>query len=519
MKLIRLVLLFYFFVIRLQAQVHLEWVARYNGTANDWDAGGAITVDDSGYVYVTGAVVNIGTSGDFVTIKYAPSGNVTWIREFAGPGDNIEGGTDIILDKLQNVYVTGKFTIKYNIYGDAVWVRNWIDPYYAAVRIILKDNIFYLGGWTYGDFATVKYDTSGSLIWQTTYNGPGNDIGEQIKDMVLDSKDNVIVTGASQGIENYSDYATAKYSTDGDTLWVRRYSGISTLTDDYPFGITVDDSDNIYVTGWSDGLNDRPQCFTIKYSPDGDSLWSHRYPSVGTIGYTGYDIIYDRGYIYVVARAHDFNDTLLKYDLDGNLIWSSIFVTNNFATNDPRLVIDKIGNIYMTSAGGTGSGSDYIVVKYNTAGELLWEYRYRAISTSPSNVRAIYVDSSMNVYLTGDATGAGTNYDIVTLKLSQDSTTGVQDLNLFPSEFQLLPAYPNPFNSSTNIAFTLPNSADVDIKIYNLLGEEITTLISDHYTAGTHTVSWDAGDLPSGMYLCKLQAGNNRQIIKLLLMK
>jgi flagellar hook assembly protein FlgD len=63
------------------------------------------------------------------------------------------------------------------------------------------------------------------------------------------------------------------------------------------------------------------------------------------------------------------------------------------------------------------------------------------------------------------------------------------------------------------------------MKIYNILGEDITTLISGNYSAGKHTVQWDAGGLPSGIYLCRLsagsfgQAGNKQRVIKLLLMK
>jgi flagellar hook assembly protein FlgD len=83
----------------------------------------------------------------------------------------------------------------------------------------------------------------------------------------------------------------------------------------------------------------------------------------------------------------------------------------------------------------------------------------------------------------------------------------------------LFSAYPNPFNPVTNITFALPNSAVVEIKIYNLLGEEITTLVSEYYSAGTYTVQWDAGDLPSGMYLCRMKSENEQRVIKLLLMK
>lgn len=88
-----------------------------------------------------------------------------------------------------------------------------------------------------------------------------------------------------------------------------------------------------------------------------------------------------------------------------------------------------------------------------------------------------------------------------------------------PETFSLEQNYPNPFNPVTNITFSIPISSEVVIRIYDILGEEVTTLISGSYSAGTHTVQWDAGDLPSGMYLCSLQAGDEQRVIKLLLMK
>ncbi len=507
-------LVFFLFVESLTAQVSLEWVSRYDGTTNGWDAGLAIIVNDSGNVYVSGA--SEGTSTTSAIIKYSQTGSELWVNRFAFTG------ADLALDNSNNLYVTGHLTIKMDSKGDTLWTREW-PPFSGAKRIVIdKSGNIYLGGSIIDssiDYGLEKITPDGSVNWTITYNGPAND-NDQINDIVLDSKGNILVTGDSRGNGTDYDYATIKYSPYGDSLWVRRFNGLGSSTpSDHAFAITVDDSDNVYVTGWSDGLNDRPQCVTIKYSPEGDLIWSHRFPTGGTIEYAGYDIMHLRGFIYVVARAHFFNDTLLKYDLDGNLIWSRAFATVNVDTHNKILASDKYGDIYMTSGGGVSPGSDYIVLKYNPNGDLLWEYRYRAASNASSRVYALWVDSSLNVYLTGEATGAGTNFDIVTLKLSQDTTTSIQEIDLTPSEFKLFPAYPNPFNSSTNISFALPYSANIDLKIYNILGEEITTLISDYFEAGTHKVQWDAEILPSGMYLCKLQTENEQRVIKLLLMK
>ncbi|MGA2668996.1 MAG: T9SS type A sorting domain-containing protein [Ignavibacteria bacterium] len=88
-----------------------------------------------------------------------------------------------------------------------------------------------------------------------------------------------------------------------------------------------------------------------------------------------------------------------------------------------------------------------------------------------------------------------------------------------PEHFKLYPAYPNPFNPSTTIKFDLPVNASVKIKIYNSLGEENAVLYSGNLSAGTFTYHWDAKNFPSGIYFCKIEAGENISVQKLLLVK
>ncbi len=77
-----------------------------------------------------------------------------------------------------------------------------------------------------------------------------------------------------------------------------------------------------------------------------------------------------------------------------------------------------------------------------------------------------------------------------------------------PERFILYPASPNPFNESTNIRFALPTSGHATLKIYNLLGEEIITLLDEHLSDGIHTAQWTANHMPSGVYLIRLDFEN-----------
>ena len=88
-----------------------------------------------------------------------------------------------------------------------------------------------------------------------------------------------------------------------------------------------------------------------------------------------------------------------------------------------------------------------------------------------------------------------------------------------PERFALHQNYPNPFNASTTIRFQLAETAPVRLEIYNLIGQRVAGLVQGRLAAGHHTVRWDARDLASGVYLCRLQAGDAQQVRKMILLK
>jgi hypothetical protein len=88
-----------------------------------------------------------------------------------------------------------------------------------------------------------------------------------------------------------------------------------------------------------------------------------------------------------------------------------------------------------------------------------------------------------------------------------------------PSQFSLAQNYPNPFNPSTEIRFGLPVSSKVHITIYNVMGQQVTTLLNRDLKAGYHSITWNAADVPSGIYFYRLNAGNFTDMKKMVLIK
>jgi hypothetical protein len=97
--------------------------------------------------------------------------------------------------------------------------------------------------------------------------------------------------------------------------------------------------------------------------------------------------------------------------------------------------------------------------------------------------------------------------------------TDVEEIKNVPSDYSLAQNYPNPFNPVTNIAYTLPTSEKVLLKIYDALGREIKVLVNEEQTAGSHNISFDASKLSSGVYYYRLEAGNYSQVHKMVYLK
>jgi len=93
------------------------------------------------------------------------------------------------------------------------------------------------------------------------------------------------------------------------------------------------------------------------------------------------------------------------------------------------------------------------------------------------------------------------------------------DAQLMPENFILYQNYPNPFNPSTVIKYKLGKSSHITLKIYNLAGQEIATLVNEFHQAGEHEITWQPEGLPSGLYFYKIQAGDYSEAKKLILQK
>ena len=520
--------LIYFLTGNAFSQVLEEWVARYSGPSSFGDEATALAIDNLGNIYVIGFGYVSGPRNDYVTIKYDSNGDTVWVRRYNGTGNDQDQALAIAVDISGNVYVTGESpgtgpgedyaTVKYNSIGEEQWVARYDGPgnYWDTARDIAVDysgNV-YVTGESYGfgyDYATIKYNSDGDTVWIRRYHGSGGeDYGRAIS---IDDSGNVYVTGSSVGLSTSNDYLTIKYDSTGEEQWIARYNGTGNGYD-YARAMAVDDSGNVYVTGRSADTTNSADCTTIKYNTHGEEQWVARYDDIETNRYIGWAIVVDNnGYIYVTGEGYNSSTEedciTIKYDMNGDTVWVRRYNgTDNTEDYGRAVAVDNYGNVYVTGESrGYNSSYDYVTIKYNPDGLQDWIMRYNGPANYIDKSVSIAVDDAGNVFVTGTSEGVVTGNDYATIKYSQP--TGIEPTyNQVTQRFTLSQNYPNPFNPVTTIEFHIPKTELVSLKIYDILGQEITTLIYQPLSAGSHEIKWDARDIPSGIYLYQLKAGD-----------
>ncbi len=423
-----------------------QWVNAYNGPGNLDDQATAIGIDKAGNVFVTGASEGSGTSNDFVTLKYNPDGVVQWTMRYDGPGKDLDMPRTLFVDGSGNIYVTGFSegsgtghdfaTIKYNNSdGAELWVARYNRSGNSSeegvdLAVDRLGNVYVTGkskgSDTDWDYATVMYNSFGAERWVSRFNGPNNQ-GDYPSAIDIDDTGNIYVTGESYDPTPGRDFVTVKYNNSGVEQWVRRYNGPGNLADT-PVALRADGAGNVYISGKSTESGTDMDDATVKYSTAGVELWVTRYDGPGNSNdYAAAMTIDAAGNVYVTGKSlisdSDFDFTTIKYAPDGTVLWANrhkgIVDGEDYAT---AICVDSEGNVYVTGVTeSTDTGFDYLTIKYNVSGSEQWAVRYNGPDNSSDEAEAIGVDGFGNIYVTGTSRYTDTGFDVVTIKYNPNS--------------------------------------------------------------------------------------------------
>lgn len=507
-----------------------QWVARYNGPGNNTDGAIEIVIDGSNNIYVTGGSQGSGTSSDYATIKYSSAGVQQWVARYHGP-DDFDQAVSLAVDGSGNVYVTGMSdggsptfndyaTIKYNSAGVQQWVRRYNgtgssgDAAYS-IAVDASGNIYVTGSssgtGTASDYATVKYNSSGTQLWAARYNGPGNSNDQAFKIVLVGTS--IYVTGASTGTSN-GDFATIKYNSSGVQQWAARYNGPPGNLGDGANDMTVDGSGNIYVTGYSTGSSTSNDYATIKYNPSGVQQWVLKYNGSGNSTDEANAIAVDgSGNIYVTGNSIASNPAsdyaTIKYREEALPVEIAYF--NSFVNrNDVSL---SWGTVWELNNSG-------FRIERKSEKESNWKEAGFVQGYGSVNEEKHYVFRDINL-IKG-------KYQY---RLQQIDYNGNFEYHSLPGEvtigspgkFEISQNYPNPSNPKSKIDFNLPFDAQVTLKVYDITGKEAAVLVNSFLESDYHSAEFDGSNLASGVYFYRITAegiGQNfSKTLKMILVK
>jgi len=413
------------------------------------DAALDIGVDGVGNVYVLGTtsygyfcpVNHMYYVSDYTTVKYNPEG--IQVCEFSRTVyDYAEGSTAMAVDHAGNVYISGHHgwgdrgyvTRKYRTCGWPLWEASYVgspsgDGHASDIAVDDLGNVYVTGhslgegsGYEY-DYATVKYDPDGNEVWVARYDGwDGND--DRAESIFVNSLGEVFVTGSSEGSGTGFDYTTIKYDPDGNEVWVARYDGFADSSDE-AFSVTADDLGHVFVTGTAGGLWPDNDIVTVAYNSLGIRVWERRYngPANGTDAGTSVTVT-ALGDVVVTGRSEGTTSAddyvAISYGASaGEELWTVRYdgpEQGDYAA--ASLVPDAAGNVVVIgSSQGVDTGPDYATVKYGPDGEELWNVRFESsggVDYGGSLPVAMALDPWGNICVTGeiDSSGYGTvKYD------------------------------------------------------------------------------------------------------------
>ena len=442
-----------------------------------------------------------------------------WTKTY---GDSSINGGYSVQQTTDGGYIIGgsfdhnDWLIKTDVNGDTLWTKIFSGIHFSGGAIQQTiDNGYILAG----DSLLIKTDGIGETLWTKSFGDSNSHV--LITSVQQTSDEGFIITGSISIAGDWSDVYLIKTDVSGDTLWTKTFGG--TLGDE---GNSVQKTtDGGYIISGLTGYrccgripNMAGDIWLIKTAANGDTLWTKTYNRYGSDHANFIQQTLDGGYILTGISDIGWwsGIWLIKTDVNGDTLWTKTFSESSISGN----------SIHQTSDGGyiiTGqtepieNNQDVVLIKTDENGDAMWT---KILDRSNwDHGRSVQQTSDGGYIVCGFTSSLDENADIWLIKIAPDVTSIGGNPHSFINGFQLQQNYPNPFNPSTTIEFTLPKSEYVELKVYNILGKEVTTLVSKRLNQGNHTYIFDGKNLASGIYYYQLVAGDFREVKKMILLK
>ena len=514
------------------AQSCLKWNKFIGGNDNDAISTGSVIALADGFLACGTANSNdpkfnvpSENSNDAFIVKYNSNGNLIWKHTYGGSG---EDGFKMIIAATDGGFIGIGHTSSNN--GD-------VNGNHGA-----------------GDAWIVKTDAAGNLQWQKCYGGSRDDYAL----VIVPDPSGYTFAGAESSRDggfanNFGDYDAwvVKISSAGNVVWQSTYGGSKF---DEAGGLTRN-NDGTYIFAGATTSNNQQvgnthggsyDTWVVKITGNGSIIWKKVYGGKGYEYCNGMTRTTDGKIVLGHASNSsdgDVNGTgsfvawLLKLNTQsGDVIWSRTFSPSGIEWGSFGIFSTSDGGVVCLGAQGTVpySNFDALILAIDANGNKKWHKLL-----SGSNEDDTHAGTEINggdllvlgfsVSVDGDFAGGSGNGGIWISKFhncSDNSFTKTFPVNNLINESDLytLTNYPNPVSQSTNITYSVPQPGKVSLKIYDMMGKLIKTLVNAKVAAGTYHIPWNANDengntLSSGIYLLRLNTGSYSETKKLSVIK
>jgi PKD repeat protein len=572
LKLLILILVFNYSSLFAQIPCDTLWTKTIGGTSSEYGSSIQQTSDD-GYI-ISGRTYSYGAGNtDAWLIKTDDLGNVDWFQTYGDTGPDqancvkqtIDGGYIItgskyIFDELDS----DLWLIKTDENGNIEWEHTYGGTDYDSGRSVIQtlDENYLVAGSTTDNFYTdgplgwvLKTDAQGNEIWNNIF---GTYFTSEVFESIEETLDGGYILAGSKPYYTYSPHEAwlVKIDEEGNQEW-EEYFGDEGYDS---FKSVIQTTDGGYIMSGS--LDTAPfgeghyKAWLVKTDSYGNFEWEQTYGDSDeyNAGRSAMQTL-DEGYFLAgwIENLGSQRDVFLtKTDCDGNIQAVVDFGGNNndaayaaITSNDGSYIVTgyttsygagssdlwllKIGSIYADFTANPTSGPAPLEVQFEdqSYGDISnWQWDFDNDGIIDSNEQnPTYTYSEDGLYTVSLTVSDETNTDTeIKVDYINVSVSGVESETI-SLETTLLGNYPNPFNPTTTISFSILDHSNIELSIYNIKGQKVKQLISDQLSTGEHSIIWNGDDnddkqVSSGVYLYKLIIdGKSEAVMKCLLLK
>lgn len=434
-----------------------------------------------------------------------PSGSVL---VSVAPDDTIGGGT-----------CTGMGIVKLDTSGNVVWRRSCGEVYCMTATFICQTapNRFALAGWLgfpVGDVYVVIVDSEATTLYQHRYQSSSD---EHIAGICSSSDGGFLVVYKRAASVETAEWI--KFSSTGDSLW----AGHEEIPGNriWPHAVASTLDGGYVITGYTGVLGEPLSSFLLRLDAAGNMQFSRTYSlmtetagwDVAALGNGDFVMC---GYTDSLNVADPTHAYVMRVNSMGDPLWTWISPPEDGPDQAIRVIATGDGGFLASYTQGCD------LVRFNASNQLLWRHTYAQLpgpwllSSEPCMLQ----DEMGRYLLVGRAAIDTSIVQAIGVVKTLPDLVATTDPSpqAIPQEIRLT-AYPNPFNSRTEIVFDLPRAMNVKLRVFNLLGETVATLAEGNMQGGEHRVSFDAEGIASGVYLYRVEAGGTSLCRKMLLLR